>query len=74
MRGDIMAVAKVVELIGSSNKSLDDAVKNTLKEASKTIRGIKELWVSDFKVLVEDNKIVEYRVNVKLTFLVESER
>jgi hypothetical protein len=74
MRGDIMAVAKVVELIGSSNKSLDDAVKNTLKEASKTIRGIKELWVSDFKVLVEDNKIVEYRVNVKLTFLVEGER
>jgi len=69
-----MAVAKVVELIGSSNKSLDDAVKNTLKEASKTIRGIKELWVSDFKVLVEDNKIVEYRVNVKLTFLVEGER
>ena len=69
-----MAVAKVVELIGSSKTSLEDAIKNTLKEASKTIRGIKELWVSDFKVLVEDNKIVEYRVKVKLTFLVEGDR
>lgn len=69
-----MAVAKVIEVIGSSKTSLDDAVKNTLKETSKTVRGIKELWISDYKVLVENDKITEYRVNAKITFLVEGDR
>ena len=67
-----MSVAKVIELIGSSKVSFDDAVKNALKEAAKTIRGIKEVWVQDFSALVKDGKITEYRANVKLTFLVES--
>ena len=69
-----MTVAKVIELIGSSKLSFDDAVKNALKEATKTIRGIKEVWVKDFSALVEDGKITEYRANVKLTFLVEPNR
>ena len=66
-----MSVAKVIELIGSSKVSFDDAVKNALKEATKTIRGIKEVWVQNFSALVEDGKITEYRANVKLTFIVE---
>lgn len=67
-----MSVAKVVELIGSSKVSFDDAVKNALDEATKTIREIREVWVQDFSVLVKDGKITDYRANVKLTFLVES--
>ena len=66
-----MSVAKVIELIGSSKVSFDDAVKNALKEATKTIRGIKEVWVQDFSALVENGKITEYRAIVKLTFIVE---
>jgi flavin-binding protein dodecin len=69
-----MSVAKVVEIIGSSKVSFDDAVKNALKEAAKTIRGIESIWVKNYSALVEDGKITEYRADVKLTFLVEPNR
>ena len=67
-----MSVVKVIELIGSSKVSFDDAVKNALKKATETIRGIKDVWVQNFSAVVEDGKITKYRANVKLTFLVES--
>jgi len=69
-----MSVAKVIELIGSSKISFDDAVKNAVNEAVKTVRGINGVWVKGFKVVVENNKITEYRAIVKLTFLVEKNR
>ena len=69
-----MSIAKVVELIGSSKISFDDAVRNALNEAAKTIRGINGVWVKGFKAVVENNKITEYRAIVKLTFLVEKNR
>ena len=69
-----MSVAKVVELIGSSKLSFDDAVKNAVDEAAKTIRGINGIWVKGFKAVVENGKITEYRAIVKLTFLVEKDR
>ena len=69
-----MSVAKVIELIGSSKVSFDDAVKTALKEANKTIRDVKTIWVQDFSALVDNGKITEYRANVRLTFLVEPNR
>jgi flavin-binding protein dodecin len=69
-----MSVGKVIELIGSSKVSFDDAAKNALKEAAKTVREIKEIWVQNFSAKVEDGKITEYRANVKITFLVEPNR
>ena len=69
-----MSVAKVIELIGSSKVSFDDAVKNALKEASKTVREIKMVWVKNFSAVVEESKITEYRANIKITFLVEPNR
>ena len=69
-----MSVWKVIELIGSSKVSFDDAAKNTLKEEAKTVREIKEIWVQNFSAKVEDGKITEYRANVKTTFLVEPNR
>ncbi len=69
-----MSVAKVIELVGSSKVSFDDAIKNALKEGAKTIREIKEVWVQNSYLLVEDSKITEYRANVKITFLVEPNR
>jgi dodecin len=65
------SIAKVVEVIAQSEKSFDDAVEQCLVEASRTIDDIKEIWVSGFKAVVENNKIVEYRVNAKVTFLVK---
>jgi len=64
-----MTVAKVTEIISSSSKSFDDAVENGIKRASKTLKGITGAWVADQKVTVNDGKIEEYRVVLKVTFI-----
>lgn len=65
------SIVKVVEVIAQSEKSFDDAVEQALKEASQTIDGIKEIWVSGMKAIVENNRIVEYRVTTKISFQVK---
>ena len=64
-----MSVAKVTEIIASSSKSFDDAVENGIEKASKTLKGITGAWVSDQKVTVKDGKIDEYRVVMRVTFV-----
>ena len=66
-----MSIAKVTEVISSSSKSFDDAIENGIKRASKTLKGITGAWVADQKVTVKDGKIDEYRVVLKLTFVLE---
>ena len=68
-REKAMSVAKVTEIISSSSKSFDDAVENGIKRASKTLKGITGAWVADQKVTVNDGKIEEYRVVLKVTFI-----
>ena len=69
-----MSVAKVIELIAESNKSWDDAAKNAVKTASKTIKNIKSIWMDNMSAEVVDNKIVTYRANVKVTFVLDGNR
>ena len=66
-----MAVVKIVELIGSSSEGWEDAAKNALEEAAKTIKNIKSIYVKRCNAKVENNKIVEYRAVVKIAFVVE---
>lgn len=66
-----MSIAKVTEVISSSNKSFDDAVENGVERAAKTLKGITSAWVADQKVTVKDGKIDEYRVVLKITFVLE---
>lgn len=66
-----MSVAKVSEIIASSNKSFDDAVAKGIKRASKTLKGVTSAWVQDQQVVVADGKIKEYRVNLKVTFVLQ---
>lgn len=66
-----MAVVKVIELIASSDKSFDDAVKQAVKEASKSVRNIDSVWVKDMKVHVKNGKISSYGVICKVSFRVE---
>jgi flavin-binding protein dodecin len=66
-----MTVVKIVELIGSSPKDWEDAAKNALDEAAKTIKNIKSVYVKRCNAKVENNKIVEYRAVVKIAFVVE---
>lgn len=66
-----MGCMKIVELIGCSGKSFDDAVNEAFNRARKTIRGITGMKVVGQSVKVENNKIREYRVNLKVSFKVE---
>jgi flavin-binding protein dodecin len=65
-----MAVAKTVEIISSSTQSIEAAVRDGIAKASETINGIEGAWVKGTKAIVRDNKIVEWRVTIKLTFIV----
>jgi flavin-binding protein dodecin len=68
-----LTVVKIVELIGSSPDGWKEATENALKEATKTIRNIKSLHVKRCTAKVKNNKIVEYRVVVRIAFIVERE-
>lgn len=66
-----MSVAKVTEIISSSNKSFEDAVNEGVKRADKTLKNIKSVWVKDQKAMVEGGKISEYRVTMKVSFVLK---
>lgn len=66
-----MAILKVVEILASSKTSWEDAAANAVKEASKTVRGIRSVNVQNQSAVVEKGKIVEYRVNCKMSFEIE---
>ncbi len=63
------SVAKVTEISASSEKSFADAMEVGIARAHKTIRNISGAWVNDMKVDVKDGKITDYRVNMKVTFV-----
>ncbi len=65
------SVAKVIEVIGQSEKSWDDAVQKVLEETARTVENIQEIWVSGMKAVVENDRISEYRITAKVTFLVK---
>jgi flavin-binding protein dodecin len=60
---------KVIEVLAESNKSWEDAAANAISRASKTLNGIKSIYIKDFEAKVENNKIVRYRINAKITFM-----
>jgi dodecin len=66
-----MSVAKVTEITATSPKSFDDAVRAGLKRASKTLKNIKGIWIKGFKVDVDNNRITDYRVDLKVTFVLD---
>ena len=68
-----MSVAKIIEVVGSSTESWEDAVRSAVSEASRSLRGVRGVDVQDWTASVEDGEIVEYKANVKIAFAVESE-
>ena len=64
-----MSVAKVTEIIASSKSGFDDAVAKGVKRASKTLKNVTGAWVQSQQVVVKDGQIKEYRVNLKVTFI-----
>jgi flavin-binding protein dodecin len=67
-------VVKIVEVIAQSEKSFDDAAQQAVREAAKSVRGIKSVWIDNFSGVVEGDRIVEFRVNAKLSFQVEGHK
>lgn len=63
-----MSVLKVIEILGNSTVSFEDALQNIIDEASKSVKDIKSLYINDMQVTVTNNKIAQYRVNAKVTF------
>ncbi len=66
-----MSIVKVIEVIASSEKSFDDATENALKEASKSVNNIESIYVKEMNAKVENNEIVSYGVNAKVSFRVK---
>ena len=66
-----MSVARVTEIKASSKKSFDDAVKVGVARASKTLDNVKSAWIGNQDVVVKDGKIIEFRVLLKVTFVLK---
>jgi dodecin len=64
-------VLKVIEILASSTKSWEDAANNAVKEASKSVRGIRSININNQSAIVEDGKISEFRINCKISFEIE---
>ena len=65
-----MAVAKTIEIVSTSSEGIEAAIRNGIAKASETVKGIEGAWVQDTKVLVRDNRVAEWRVTLKITFVV----
>ncbi len=68
---EIMAVMKVIEILANSEKSWEDATKKAIKQASKSVKGIKSAFVQSQSVVVNNDEVTEFRVNLKVTFEVK---
>jgi len=66
-----MAILKVIEVLANSEKSWEDAAKQAVKHAAKSVKNIRSVYVNEQSASVNDNDITEYRVNVKITFEVK---
>ncbi|HLV44292.1 MAG TPA: dodecin family protein [Aggregatilineales bacterium] len=66
-----MAIVKVIEVLAQSSESWEDATRQALMEASKTVQGIKSIYIKEFQAVVENDEITEFRVNAKISFVVK---
>ena len=66
-----MAVLKVIEVLANSDKSWEDATDNAVKQAAKSVKNIRSVYVNEQSATVKDGEVEEYRVNVKITFEVK---
>jgi flavin-binding protein dodecin len=69
-----MSVAKIVEIKSSSPKSFDDAIAGGIRRACQTLENVRSAWICDQEVFIENGKVSEYRVLMKVTFLLEDRK
>ncbi|NBC48312.1 MAG: dodecin domain-containing protein [Gammaproteobacteria bacterium] len=66
-----MSVAKIIEVTAESTESFESAIRTGIEETSKSLKNIEGAWVKEQKVVVNDGKIIGFRVDMKLTFVME---
>ena len=66
-----MSVAKVTEITSTSTNSFEDAIKSGIRRATKTLKNVRGAWISEQKIEIENDKIKSYRVDMKVTFVLE---
>lgn len=64
-------IVKVLEVIAESDKSFDDAAQQAVREAGQSVRSMKSIWIDNFSGVIEADRIVQFRVNAKISFVVE---
>ena len=66
-----MAVVKVIELLGESGESWEEATRQVVAEATRTLRGVTSVWIREFQTTVENDQVKNYRVTAKVSFVME---
>jgi flavin-binding protein dodecin len=66
-----MSMLKVVEVLAESDQSWEDAAKQAIANAAKTVRNIKSIYIENFEACVDGDKISRYRINAKISFMIE---
>jgi flavin-binding protein dodecin len=66
-----MAIVKVIEVL-SEGSSIEKATEAAIKDSAKTVRNIKSVYIQDIQALVKNNKVTKYRINAKISFVVEN--
>ena len=67
-----MSIARVTEISSTSTKSFEDAIEGGVKRATETLRNVRSAWVKEQQIRIEGSKIVEYQVNLMITFVLDS--
>ena len=66
-----MSIARVTELSATSDQSFEDAINEGVKRATSTLRNVESAWIKDMNVMVENNQVTAYKVNMAITFVLE---
>ncbi len=66
-----MSIARITEISSTSGKSFEDAVQSGIARATQTLRNIRSAWVKEQQIKIDDGKIVEYQVNLMITFVLD---
>lgn len=69
-----MEIVKVIEVLATSEKSFDDAAANAVKEAAKSVKNIRSVYIKEMNAKVENDEIASYGVNAKISFVVDSQK
>jgi dodecin len=72
-KGGFMPIARVIELSATSDQSFEDAVNQGIERATSTLRNVESAWIKDMNVLIENNEVAAYKVNMAITFVLEDD-